>query len=250
MAEVARVKGHCPTCGGEKFADVVAAHEEHWSDHYVDGCVRHSILKCRGCEAVYVQRAESCSEDDHHYQDESGDWLVEYPERMTYWPAPTKRALPEWVHAFAIDNDLSRLVEELYTALNGDLRVLAAVGIRTVFDRASELLKIDPGLTFAQKLDALVAQGSVGAEERASLQVLTDAGSAAAHAGWRPTPEQLETLVSTLEAFLYRTMVLGDALKALNEAVPGRRKPTKAQKGAEALTAAKAETPTPAWPSL
>lgn len=232
MTGEAKVKGHCPTCGGEKFADAVASHEERWSDGYVDGCVRHSILKCRGCETVYVQRAESCSEDDHHYQDESGEWQVEYPERMTYWPAPTKRATPDWAHAFASDNDLSRLVDELYAALNGDLRVLAAIGVRTIFDRASELLEIDPGLSFAQKLDGLVAKGSIGSDERANLAVLADAGGAAAHRGWRPSPDQLETLVSTLEAFLYRTMVLGDALKALKAAVPARRKATEKREAA------------------
>ncbi len=224
-----KVKGHCPSCGAGRFADVIAAHQETWSGGYVDGCVRHSILKCRGCEVVYVQRAESHSEDQDHHRDENGEWVTHYPERMTYWPAPTKRAPPEWAHTFAIDPDLSRLIDELYAALNADLRVLAAIGVRTIFDRASELLEIDPNQTFAEKLASLEAKGSIGGAEHASLSVLADAGGAAAHRGWRPTPDQLGTLVSTLEGFLYRTMILGDALKELKAAVPNRQSPRRAR---------------------
>jgi hypothetical protein len=219
-----KLRGHCPTCAGERFADVVASHEERWTDGYVDGCITHRILKCRGCEAVYVQKGETCSEDDHHYQDEHGEWFTEYPERKTYWPAATTTKEPDWAYVFAVDNDLSNLFRELYVALNSELPVLAAIGIRTVFDRASELLGINSSLPFARKLKELEAQGRIGADEREHLLVLTDAGGAAAHRGWRPKPEQLDTLVSTLEAFLYRTMVLGDALKTLKAAVPVKQK--------------------------
>lgn len=220
-----KIKGHCPTCGAERFADVLHAHKELWSVGEVDGMVRLSILRCRGCEKIYVQRAESNSEDVDHYQEADGEWTFHYPEEVTYWPAPTKRAAPEWVHAIAIDHDLSHLLNELYKALNSDLRVLAAIGVRTVFDRASELLGTKPELSFAAKLADLEAKGKIGGDERVSLSVLTDAGGAAAHRGWRPSPDNLNTLVLTLEGFLYRTMILGDALKELKAAVPQRPRP-------------------------
>jgi Domain of unknown function (DUF4145) len=63
--------------------------------------------------------------------------------------------------------------------------VLAAIGLRTAFDRASELLGIDPNKTFAGKLSQLVVDGHIGSTEKASLDVLTDAGGAAAHRGWK-----------------------------------------------------------------
>lgn len=50
--------------------------------------------------------------------------------------------------------------------------------------------------------------------------MLIDAGSAAAHRGWRPKSEELNTLVSLVESFFHRTFVLGDAAKKLKEAVP------------------------------
>jgi hypothetical protein len=49
--------------------------------------------------------------------------------------------------------------------------------------------------------------GFVGETEAADLAVVTNAGSAAAHRGWRPEPEEFERLLSTLERFLERTIV-------------------------------------------
>jgi hypothetical protein len=102
------------------------------------------------------------------------------------------------------------------------INVLSAIGIRTVFDRASELLGVEPNKGFAQKLDDLLAQGKIGVDEKATLNVLTDAGSAAAHRGWRPTPEELGTMISIIEAFLYRTFLLGEDAKRLRDAIPSR----------------------------
>ncbi len=202
----------------------MAVHEERWEDRYVTGLVRHTVLRCRGCETVYVQRAESCSEDDHHYQDEDGEWQVSYPETKTYWPAPSARKEPDWVHALSSDRTIASLHKELYGALNAGLPVLAAIGIRTVFDRAAELLGIEPSQRFATKLDSLLGKGLIGTNERDTLEVLTDAGGAAAHRGWRPGPNELELLMSILETFLYRTLVLGGALEVLKAAVPPKAK--------------------------
>jgi hypothetical protein len=50
---------------------------------------------------------------------------------------------------------LDRFFADTYVALNNDLRILAAIGIRTAFDRASQLLGIAPEKTFADKLGEL-----------------------------------------------------------------------------------------------
>jgi hypothetical protein len=47
---------------------------------------------------------------------------------------------------------LGDLLIEMYAALDADLRVLAAVGARTVFDRASEKFGVDPAESFAGNL--------------------------------------------------------------------------------------------------
>jgi hypothetical protein len=81
------------------------------------------------------------------------------------------------------DWNLGKLLSEMYTALNNNLRIFAAIGARTVFGRSSELLGVAPELTFAKKLDKLLEQGKVSKDERDTLDALTYAGSAAAHRG-------------------------------------------------------------------
>jgi Domain of unknown function (DUF4145) len=113
----------------------------------------------------------------------------------------------------------------VYTALDNDLRVLAAIGLRTAFDRASELLGIDPNKTFAGKLSQLVVDGHIGSTEKASLDVLTDAGGAAAHRGWKPNLKQLDTLSSIMEQFVHRTFVLNAKAKRVKTSIPSRKRP-------------------------
>jgi hypothetical protein len=117
---------------------------------------------------------------------------------------------------------LGNLLREINTALNNDLRVLAAIGARTAFDRASELLNVDATLSFAKKLDQLASIGRVSKDERQILEVLVDAGSAAVHRGWAPKITEIDTMMTILEAFLHRTFVSADGVKKLRAAVPPR----------------------------
>src|SRR3546814_6651542 len=61
-------KGHCPNCGGTRQADTVASHEERWDDENapVWSINTYSILRCRGCETVYVRNTHVLSEDEDY----------------------------------------------------------------------------------------------------------------------------------------------------------------------------------------
>ena len=83
---------------------------------------------------------------------------------------------------------------------------------------------VDPALGFNEKLDALLGRGKIGQSERETLEVLTDAGGAAAHRGWKPTITQLDTLMTIGEQFLYRTIILKGQAKALKSKIPPRQK--------------------------
>jgi hypothetical protein len=111
------------------------------------------------------------------------------------------------------------------------------MGVRTVFDRASELLGVDPTIPFTKKIDALFQGGKIGAEECETLSILTDAGSAAAHRGWRPSVQEMDVMMSLIEAFLYRTFILGDAAKVLKAKVPAKPQRVKELKADPALRA-------------
>jgi hypothetical protein len=122
------------------------------------------------------------------------------------------------------DVDMASLLDEVYVALNNDLRVLAAIGIRTVFDRATELLGVDPGLRFFEKLGGLLSLGVIGKSEKDIFNVLTDAESAAAHRGWKPTPHELDTMISMIENFLYRSFIVKHSANRLRASYPKKGK--------------------------
>lgn len=221
------VKGHCPTCGADKNAEIRGYHYDGWQDdeHPISGGTSYYILKCRGCDAVYYKQSSWFSEDvDYHQNPYTGETEQHCPETISYWPSPNKRIAPQWLDKLkCYDHSLGSLFDDVYSALNYDLPILAAIAMRTSFDRASELLGINPSLRFIEKLNALEASGKVGKDERSILDTLTDAGSAAAHRGWKPSPEQLETMICIIEQFLYRVFILQKEVGELKGKVPAKQ---------------------------
>lgn len=187
------------------------------------------ILECCGCECVYFRRDFWFSEWETLAEHPvTGEPRLEGGIKTTYWPSPVQRKQPDWAAKVeGADPDLGRLLGEMYAALNTDLRVLAAIGARTAFDRSSELLGVDTSLPFRQKLEELVRLGKVGTDEQETIRILVDAGSAAAHRGWRPTAEELNTMMDVIEAFLYRSFIVGDGIKKLKVSVPAKPRRSK-----------------------
>jgi hypothetical protein len=220
------IKAHCPDCSGMRNAYLRAEHVTEGSeDDYDEEIYRWSdtsmVLECCGCSRVFFRR------DFWFWEWEGDDLLTGDPlpgsVTTTYWPAPTTRKPPKWIEDIEkADRDFGSLLSEMYTALNNDLRVLAAIGARTVFDRSSELLGVAPELSFTNKLDELSNQGKVSKDERDTLNILVNAGNAAAHRGWRPQPEELNTMMDVVETFLHRSFILGDGIKKLKAAIPGK----------------------------
>jgi hypothetical protein len=211
-----RVKGHCPNCGPDIWADVECEFEDNWSDPEsgIWGEDKHRILRCRGCERVYFQTSAVFSEDHPSSR-----------PTITHWPPPERRKSPRWlIQLIGIDTVLYSVTQQTYSALNEDLSILNTIGARTIFDRSAEMLGVDANLTFPQKLDSLVQLGKIGADERNALNVLTEAGSAAAHRAWRPRLEQLETIIDVIEGFLHRSFFVHDAAKDLAQEIPARSK--------------------------
>ena len=221
-------KGHCPNCGSGRNAFVRAKHVVTHSDEG-DGTSASDtgmILECCGCERVYFRRDYWFSEWDEIVDHPvSGQPLIRPGVETIYWPSVIKRARPKWFDALRErDNSLGLLLDEMYSALDAELRVLAAIGARTVFDRASELLGVDEGLSFQEKLDGLAADGKTSLDEVKTLQALVDAGSAAAHRAWRPQPDEVNTMIDVVESFLHRSFIVGNGIAKLRASVPEKQR--------------------------
>jgi hypothetical protein len=236
------VRGHCPNCDADRNAEVLAEDtvEEEDKLHGFWAKSSYSILRCLGCDRRYIRHGEVCSEDaELHFDPATGEAYQEIEERVTYWPTSAsssqkaRRVRPAWlglglVHqifeqGFAFDYPaLATLLTEVYTALDNDLQTLATIGIRTVFDCASQLLGCDADQNFAEKLKVLTARNKISGEEKEILSTLTDAGSAAAHRGWKPTESDINSLMDALEHFLHRAFVLTHELRRVKENIPPR----------------------------
>ena len=222
----AKVKGNCKNCGEDRWATVVghcSKVEEDDQGYGIWEKTDYRILKYPGCDEVYFQTDLIFSED---YEPSDGS----YTHTIEHWPPinNARRERPKWLDKLVlIDKDLHSLCSDVYKGLDNEIDVLAAIGVRTVFDRASELLGVNPAKGFAEKLSDLLAAGKIGADEKAILDILTDAGSAAAHRGWRPSREQIDTMMSIIEGFLYRTFLLEKEAKKLGKKIPKRQKRTR-----------------------
>lgn len=229
-------KAHCSQCGGERNCDILGHHGESGGDGFFDWHRDWNILRCRGCEHVFVQTVATNSEDYDHYFDEYGQEAVHHDETVAYWPALSRRTVPDWigrVSAFGEEKlPLKAALDELYGALENDLNTLASIGIRTTFDIASELLGVEPELTFAKKLDKLVDLGHIGVVDRERLAALVDAGSASAHRGWKPSQEDISIMADVLEHFIHAAIVAPEDRKLLDQRAASIRKKVPARKAA------------------
>ena len=223
-----RVKAHCPNCGPDRWAVVVGYYAKHDEDDesgiwfHTD----HRLLQCPACEEVYHQTVSVFSEDLHPVHGSDGtEW--EYDKVIRHWPEVPQIAKkkPDWIPKLAArDLILEDLMESVYKALNSGLPLFSVIGVRTLLDRATEVLQIDPAKTFAEKLSDLEAGGFIGQTEKDILSITIDAGSAAAHRGWKPSDEQLALLLDTIEGFLYRVFILRDDVTKLKAAIPPKPK--------------------------
>ena len=110
----------------------------------------------------------------------------------------------------------------MYVAYDNQSYILTAIGLRTALDRATEILEIDPALTFEKKLTALGEGGWIGDTEKALLEVVTDAGNAAAHRGWSPESHEVAALLSALELFLQKAFIVGKKALSLKANIPAK----------------------------
>jgi Domain of unknown function (DUF4145) len=237
VATVETRKAGCSKCGGERNCDVFGHFENRDSDDYMSWCTDWYLMKCRGCDQVFVQLVSTNSEDYDDYEDELGHHQTHHHETISYYPAQSKRQRPDWLALIKVEGRdaqiLTDTLSELYSALDSDLHVLAAIGMRTSFDAASELLGVDAELPFQGKLQALVESGHIGRAEMSRLEALVEAGSASAHRGWKANPEDLGTMMDVLEHFLNEAFVSAEKRRILDrkaqsirEKVPRRARPS------------------------
>ena len=216
---------NCNNCGGDRNAYIRATHAVPGSDGNISWATVMEILECGGCSGISVRRRYWFSEWEDVYEDPlTGQLVRDMPEKVTCWPAKQTRTRPDWADRLA-DGNLRQVMEEVYVAVDNGLMVLAAIGARTLLDLAMLLKVGDQKNGFRGKLDAMVAGGHMGLEEKDKFLVIVDAGSAAAHRAHVPSAKTLDSVLTAVEALLYRLYVLPGEVKAVEASTPKRSLP-------------------------
>lgn len=233
MTETKKVQ--CGQCGGVRNCDVLALHKETSSEEHYNSWKEWHLLKCRGCDFVFLLTESSDSESIDYDYAPDGSVEEEYEIRLAFYPALTKRE-PIWEKQqnYFLGRtypELDSALWEVYEAAAHDLHVLTAIGIRTVFDVAAEILGVDASLSFAGKLDALLSLNTIVEADKERLETLINAGSASAHRGWKPNSDDVNTLMDMLEHFIDNAFVqpmkrkeLDEKAKKMDASVPKRKK--------------------------
>lgn len=239
-----KLKAFCANCKGERNCEIRGHHREGGGDSNFDWWKNWFLLVCCGCEHVFAQSVYSDSESYYPVgYDRDGNTEYDSDAVTQSWPARFKRNRPDWLNTLGHEiqhdraDDLASCLLQVYQALDHDLNTLAAIGIRTSFDIAAEILGVDPDNAFTDKLKDMEKAGHLTPTQRDDFDVLINAGSASAHRGWNPKFEDLDPLVDTLENFVNDKFVVpglrkkaAEGIAKVRSKVPNRKRKDKAPK--------------------
>jgi hypothetical protein len=213
---------HCNECGHETNHELVSRVERRSSfdegQYSVEVGTVWKTLQCRGCEEVSLHRLDWCSEDDP----------MDGPGPGTFFPPRVSRRKPTWADRFAMPDEYTGILDEIYVALHADSRRLAVMGARSLFDAYIQRNVGDQG-SFAGGLKALQGKGLISEHNREVIEAALDVGHASAHRGHRPSNKAVNAVMDIVE-HLIQSELLGDDAKSLRSSTPQR---ANAKKSAE-----------------
>ncbi|HEC2579714.1 DUF4145 domain-containing protein [Raoultella ornithinolytica] len=227
MSEKLLFKAPCPKCQGDCNAFVHGEKSTKWEDdsdlhNYMYGGTSHKLLECCGCSTVFYftdsWHSEECDFDDNGQ--------VYFIHSIKTFPSRNLR--PSWLDSLVRkDYVLYHILCEVYKAVGNESYILATIGLRTAFDRAIEIIGIDTALSMKQKVDAVFKEGFVGETEHSQLDIVTEAGNAAAHRGWSPNSYEFTPLLHAMERFIEKSVMRDKSIEELKERIPMKQKKRK-----------------------
>jgi len=223
------VRAHCNRCSGDRNHFIIHAHQEEWSedigDHtFISGKDHYELLKCAGCGDVRLRHtnwfSEQVGEDDKPVP------------VITYYPPASIRRHPVWlscvdvshgvdVHLVWMPEFVSRLLREVYVALQNDCCSVAAMGIRALLERLMIEHVEDQG-SFGGNLDAFERAGYVRPRQKAIIEATLEGGHASIHRNYNPTLQDVTQVLDIAENIIQSIYVSAEQAKALKSRIPPR----------------------------
>jgi hypothetical protein len=167
------------------------------------------LLKCRGCGNVTFRITEKSEGEEEPY--------------IIYYPPAIARRTPDWLREPSeIPNSVQEVMSEVYSAVQNDLRRLAAMGIRATLENVMKD-KIGKDLNFNDSIDQFQKSGYLSMRQSGSLSSIVEAGHAATHRGWEPTDDDMDILLDITESIIETAYLHERRAHDLEKRIPIRR---------------------------
>ena len=215
------IQSHCNTCGGEREHVVLHEESKQWSDEQweVSGATAYQMLKCAGCGTFSMRREDWNSE----FTDEYGR-----PEAsISYFPPRLFRKLPTWHSDLQTyrsgESTISELLQEIYVALQNDLRRLAAMGIRALLEHMM-IDKVGDNKSFQKNISEFHKQGFISDKQKEFLETVLEAGHASIHRDFKPDVKTLISVMDIAESIVQSTYIHEQQSSEIKAKIPQKKK--------------------------
>jgi len=118
---------------------------------------------------------------------------------------------------------ISRLLREVYVALQNDCCSVAAMGIRALLERLMIEHVEDQG-SFSGNLGAFEQAGYVGRHQKEIIEATLEVGHASIHRNYNPTRQDVTQVLDIAENIIQSIYVSAEQAKALKRRIPPRPK--------------------------
>lgn len=119
--------------------------------------------------------------------------------RINTNPKKQIHKVPDYL--FSLPQQYIEIYNEIISAVNSNLMMLACTGIRTIIDTIiSE--KVGNKGTFKDKLDKMKNEHYFSSTQYEIFSILINAGNASAHRGYSPNEKDMLILIESLDGFL------------------------------------------------
>lgn len=214
------MREHCNNCSGKRRCVVLFELRRPWEEgvseaYNVNGEDQYRVLECAGCEGISFVHTSWFSE----ITEENGDPVV----TTNQFPPETFRPEPKWMDRLDEQWHITKLLREVYIAIQQGATAIAAMGIRAIIE-AMMIEKVGDQGSFRKNLEACKKQGLMSASQEKVLGAALEIGHASIHRGFIPSKCQLETAMDILESLIQTWHLFPGNAAAVIRNVP-RRKP-------------------------
>lgn len=216
-------KSYCNECVNERNHTVLHAETTDGAEeeHHYHWRVVNEMLKCMGCDTISLRRTITDSID----VDSNGQSVPS----VSYFPPAIFRKKPEWIgelsvlYIFDADKEfLGDLINEIYVCVQNDCRRSAGMAVRALLEQVM-IDKISDQGSFIKNIAEFQSKGYISQLQREFLETVIEAGHATIHRAYKPTKDDIVSLVNIAESVVESCYVNEHRIERLRKRIPPKK---------------------------